>query len=47
LNDTLTALLLSCQMAMQVPELPAQAETKMQTVEALAKEVSAKLGRAV
>src|ERR1700691_4921596 len=47
LNDTLTALLLSCQMALQVPELPAQAETKMQTVEALAKEVSAKLGRAV
>jgi hypothetical protein len=47
LNDTLTALLLSCEMALQVPELPAQAENKMQTVEALAKEVSAKLGRAV
>ena len=44
LNDTLTALLLSCQMALQVPELPAQAETKMQAVEAFAMEVSAKLG---
>jgi len=44
LNDTLTALLLSCQMALQVPELPAQAESKMQAVEALAMEVSAKLG---
>ena len=44
LNDTLTALLLSCQMALQVPELPAQAETKMQAVEALAREVSVKLG---
>jgi hypothetical protein len=43
LKDTLTALLLSCQMAMQVPELPAQAETKMQAVESLAREVSAKL----
>ena len=47
LKDTLTALLLSCEMALQVPELPPQAETKMQTVETLAREVSAKLGRAV
>jgi uncharacterized protein YjiS (DUF1127 family) len=47
LKDTLTALLLSCEMAMQVPELPAQAATKMQAVEALAREMSAKLGRAV
>jgi hypothetical protein len=31
-------------MALQVPELPAQAETKMQAVEAFAMEVSAKLG---
>jgi hypothetical protein len=46
LKDTLTALLLSCEMALQVPELPAQAETKMQAVEALAREVSAKLGTA-
>ncbi len=47
LKDTLTALLLSCEMALQVPELPPQAETKMQTVETLAREVSAKLDRAV
>jgi hypothetical protein len=47
LNDTLTALLLSCQMALRVPELPAQAQIKMQAVEALAKEVSAKLGTAM
>ena len=45
LKDTLTALLLSCEMALQVPELPSLAATKMQAVEALAKEMSAKLGR--
>jgi len=45
LNDTLTAMLLSCQMALQVPELPGPAEIKMQAVEALVKEVSARLGR--
>jgi len=44
LNDTVTALLLSCELALQVPNLPASAESKMQTVDALAKEVSAKLG---
>ncbi len=43
LKDTLTALLLSCEMALQVPELPSQAAIKMQAVEALAKEISAKL----
>jgi hypothetical protein len=47
LKDTLTALLLSCEMALQVPELPSQAATKMQAVEALAKEVSAKLGKEI
>ncbi len=47
LKDTLTALLLSCEMALQVPELPSLAATKMQAVEALAKEVSAKLGRVI
>jgi hypothetical protein len=45
LNDILTALLLSCEMALQVPELPPQAAIKMQAVEVLAKEVSTKLGR--
>jgi hypothetical protein len=47
LKDTLTALLLSCEMALQVPELPSQAATRMQAVETLAREVSAKLGRAI
>jgi hypothetical protein len=47
LKDALTALLLSCEMALQVPELPPQAETKMQMVDALAREVSAKLGTTV
>ena len=46
LKDTVTALLLSCQMALQVPALPAQAEIKMQAVEALIMEVGAKLGEA-
>ncbi len=44
LSDTVTALLLSCELALQVPDLPASAETKMQAVDALAKEMSAKLG---
>ncbi|MGH9499084.1 MAG: hypothetical protein ACRD3L_08060 [Terriglobales bacterium] len=47
LRDTVTALLLSCEMALQVPELPPPAQTKMQVVEALAKEVSVMLGRAI
>jgi signal transduction histidine kinase len=47
LRDTLTALLLSCEMALQVSELPAQAEIKMHAVEALAKEVSTRLGSAI
>jgi hypothetical protein len=42
-NDTVTALLLSCEMALRVPDLPAQAASKMHDVEALAREVSAKL----
>jgi len=46
LKETVTALLLSCEMAMQVPELPAAAATRMQTVEALARDVSVKLGGA-
>jgi SAM-dependent MidA family methyltransferase len=44
MSDTVTALLLSCELALQVPNLPASAETRMQTVDALAKEMSAKLG---
>ena len=44
LKDTVTALLLSCEMALQVPDLPPPAESKMQAVEALAREMSGKLG---
>jgi hypothetical protein len=44
LKDTITALLLSCEMALDVPDLPLFAETKMQAVDALAKEMRAKLG---
>jgi signal transduction histidine kinase len=46
LNDTVTALLLSCEMALRVPDLPELAENKMHDVEALAREVSAKLRNA-
>ena len=46
LNDTVTALLLSCEMALRVPELPDQAANKMHDVEALARQVSEKLGSA-
>jgi hypothetical protein len=44
LNDTITALLLSCEMALDVPNLPLFAETKMRAVDALAKEMRTKLG---
>jgi len=43
LSDTITALLLSCEMALDVPNLPLFAETKMRAVDALAKEMRAKL----
>lgn len=44
LKETITALLLSCEMALDVPNLPLFAETKMRAVDALAKEMRAKLG---
>jgi hypothetical protein len=44
LNDTVTALLLSCEMALRVPELPATAEIKLRAVGELAKQVKEKLG---
>ena len=43
LKDTVTALLLSCEMALQVPNLPAAAEIKMVSVRDLAQEVRVKL----
>jgi hypothetical protein len=44
LRGTITALLLSCEMALSVPNLPLLAETKMRAVDALAKEVRTTLG---
>jgi hypothetical protein len=44
LKDTITALLLSCELALEVPNLPLFAETKMRAVDALAKEMRTKLG---
>jgi hypothetical protein len=44
LKGTITALLLSCEMALSVPDLPSLAESKMRAVDALAKEMRAKLG---
>jgi hypothetical protein len=44
LKDTITAMLLSCEMALDVPNLPLFAETKMRAVDCLAKEMSTKLG---
>jgi hypothetical protein len=43
LNNTMTALLLSCETVLQVPELPALAETRMHEVETLAREMSSRL----
>lgn len=45
LKDTLTALLLSCDMALQVPELPASAAAKMRNVHELAGTMREKLER--
>ncbi len=44
LRGTITALLLSCEIALDVPDLPVLAEAKMRAVDALAKEMRAKLG---
>jgi len=46
LRDAATAALLSCQMALQVPNLPPLAEDKMQVAVALVREMSMKLGGA-
>ena len=42
-NDTVTALLLSCELALQVPNLPAPAAEKLRTVHELAQELKARL----
>ncbi|MGA9813518.1 MAG: hypothetical protein WBQ64_12110 [Terriglobales bacterium] len=43
LKGTATALLLSCELALQVPDLPSEAESKMRSVHELAKEMRLKL----
>ena len=44
LRNKVTALLMSCEMALQVENLPPGAEAKMRAVDALAKEMQEKLG---
>ena len=46
LKESVTALLLSCEFALQVPNLPPLAEDKLQAVEAIVREMSLKLGAA-
>lgn len=46
LKGVMTALLLSCEMALQLPELPAAAEARMRTVYELAQSIRGKLGLA-
>jgi len=43
LKGTITALLLSCEMALQVPDLQSGAESRMRSVHELAKEIRLKL----
>ncbi len=44
LKDTVTALLLSCEIALQVPTLPAPAMAKLRAVDNLARQMRTKLG---
>jgi hypothetical protein len=44
LKDTVTALLLSCEMALQVPALPSAAAVKLRAVDNLARQIREKLG---
>jgi hypothetical protein len=43
LKGTVTALLLSCELALQVPDLPSEADSKMRSVHELAQEMRLKL----
>lgn len=45
LNGSVSALLLSCEMALREPDLPEPAASKMHDVQALARQLSAKLGK--
>lgn len=44
LKGTATAILVSCEMSLKSPELPAAAQNRMQTVHQLAQEMCSKLG---
>ncbi len=44
LKGTATAILLSCEMVLKSPNLPAAAQNRMQTVHGLAQEMCGKLG---
>jgi hypothetical protein len=43
MGDTLTALLLSCELAMSIPGVPAPAAEKIQTIDTLARELRVRL----
>jgi hypothetical protein len=43
LKSTVTALLLSCEMALQVPNLPSAGEARMRTVSELAQQLCVKI----
>ncbi|HKC70105.1 MAG TPA: hypothetical protein VKB60_00720, partial [Terriglobales bacterium] len=44
LKDNLTALLLSCELALAVPQLPAPAQAKIRSACDLAKDIRSRLG---
>ncbi|MGH9510948.1 MAG: hypothetical protein ACRD2U_02310 [Terriglobales bacterium] len=44
LKDTVTALLLSCELALELPDLPSAVETKLRAVDSLAREMLEKIG---
>ena len=44
LNGAVTAMLLSCELALQVPDLPAPAQDKMRTVHECARQLRTRLG---
>ena len=46
LKGTVTAMLLSCEMALQTPNLPSAAQVKLQAIDELAREMRKKLGMA-
>ncbi len=46
LKGTVTAMLLSCEMALQAPNLPSAAQVKLQAIDELAREMRKKLGMA-